>query len=396
MRTVSIVARREVVERLRTRSFVAGTVLAALVLAAFVLTQSTVFDRDHRDTIGLNGQATAVADQLVAEARQLGREVRTVEVTDLGDGRARVGDGRLDALVSGAPAALSVLVDSGLDDELRGVLNGLVRQQVLRGQLAALADPANVDVDGVLRTVAEAHVTVRALSSPDPMRGERLALALVVVALLYLGLLLYGSLVAQGVVAEKSSGVAEFLSPVVRPGQLLGGKVAGLGLVGLIQLVLVGAVGLAVALGTKVLTSAAPAVTALAWGLVWYVLGFLLYATVFAAVGTLVSRQEDVQSVLMPVTVVLLVAFVFGFAVLSRNPSGALTTVLSMVPPISPLVMPGRLALATVPFWQLALSLASTAGAIAVLARVCARMYRNSLLRPGSRVTLRTALRRTP
>jgi ABC-2 type transport system permease protein len=129
---------------------------------------------------------------------------------------------------------------------------------------------------------------------------------------------------------------------------------------------------------------------------VWYVLGFLLYATVFAAVGTLVSRQEDVQSVLMPVTVVLLVAFVFGFAVLSRNPSGALTTVLSMVPPISPLVMPGRLALATVPFWQLALSLASTAGAIAVLARVCARMYRNSLLRPGSRVTLRTALRRTP
>lgn len=395
-RTVSLVARREAAARLRTRSFMAGTVLSALVLAAFVLTQSTVFDNDHRDTFGLNGQATAVADQLVDEARQTGRDVRTVEVTDLADGRAQVADGRLDALVSGAPAALTVLVDSGLDDELRGVLNGLVRQQVLRGQLAALEDPTNLDVDGVLRTVAEAHVTVRALSSPDPMRGERLALALVVVALLYLALLLYGSLVAQGVVAEKSSGVAEFLLPVVRPGQLLGGKVAGLGVVGLIQLVVVGAVGLVVALTTKVLVSAAPAVAAFAWGLVWYVLGFLLYATIFAAVGTLVSRQEDVQSVLMPVTVVLLVAFVLGFAVLSRDPSGALIAVLSLVPPLSPLLMPGRLALATVPFWQLALSLALTVAAIVVLARICGRMYRNSLLRPGSRITLRTALHRTP
>jgi ABC-2 type transport system permease protein len=380
-RTVSLVARREIAARLRTRSFVLGTVLAALVLAGFVLTQSSVFDDHHRDTIGLNGQAISVSEQLVAEARQVGRDVRTVEVTDQADGRARVADGRLDALVSGAPAALTVLVRTGLDDELRGVLNGLVRQQVLRGQLAALGDSSDLDVDGVLSTVAEAHVTVRALTSPDPHHGERLAVALVVIALLYLALLLYGSLVAQGVVAEKSGGVAEFLLPVVRPGQLLGGKVAGLGVVGLM---------------TKVLPTAGPAVTALVWGLVWYVLGFLLYATVFAAAGTLVSRQEDVQSVLMPVSVVLLVAFVLGFAVLSRNPASALTTVLSLVPLLSPLLMPGRLALATVPVWQPVLAFALTLAAIAVLAHFTGRMYRNSLLRPGSRVTLRTALRRAP
>ncbi|MGB3441682.1 MAG: ABC transporter permease [Actinophytocola sp.] len=395
-RTVSLVARRELAARLRTRTFVFGTVLSALVLAGFVLTQSTVFDTGHHDTIGLNGQAIAVAESLADEARQVGRNVRTVGVPDLSDGRAQVADGRLDALVSGAPAALTVLVENGLDDELRGVLNGLVRQQVLRGQLAALEDPTNLDVDGVLSTVAEAHVTVRALTSPGPAHSERLALALVVVALLYLALLMYGSLVAQGVVAEKSSGVAEFLLPVVPPGQMLGGKIAGLGLVGLIQLVAVGAAGLVVALTTKVLVSPGPAVAAMAWGLVWYVLGFLLYAMVFAAVGTLVSRQEDVQSVLMPVTVVLLVAFVLGFAVLSRNSSGALTTVLSLVPPLSPLLMPGRLALSGVPWWQLALALALTVAVIALLARTCGRMYRNSLLRPDSRVTLWTALRRTP
>ena len=396
MSPLSLLARREFAARVGTTSFVLGTVLSALVLAGFVLTQSTVFDNHHRDTIGVNGQAIAVAEQLVDEARQVGRDVRTAEVTDLEDGRAQVADGRLDALVSGAPAALTVLVRNGLDDELRGVLNGLVRQQVLRGQLAAVEDSAALDVDGVLRTVAEAHVTVRVLTSPDPAHGERLAIALVVVALLYLALLLYGSLVAQGVVAEKSSGVPEFLLPVVPPRQLLVGKVVGLGLAGLVQLVVVGVVGLVVALATSVVASAGVAVAAFAWGLVWYVLGFLLYAMVFAAVATLVSRQEDVQSVLMPVTVVLLVAFVLGFAVLSRDSSGTLTTVLSLVPFLSPLLMPGRLALTVVPFWQTALALALTVLVIVVLARVCVRMYRNSLLRPGSRVSLRAALRRTP
>ncbi|GAB1515687.1 ABC transporter permease [Actinophytocola sp. KF-1] len=379
-RTVSLVARRELAARLRTRSFVLATVLSALVLAGFVLTQSTVFDDRHRETIGLNGQAIAVSSQLVEEARLAGRDVRTVEVTDLADGRARVADGGLDALVSGAPAALTVLVSTGLDDELRGVLNGLVRQQVLRGQLAALEDPTDLDVDKLLETVAEAHVTVRVLSAPEPHRGERHAVALVVVALLYLGFLLYGSLVAQGVVAEKFGGVAEFLLPVVRPAQQLGGKVAGLGLVGLVQLVVVGVVGLVVAVASEVLDSAGIAVAAFAWGLVWYVLGFLLYATVFAVVGVRVSRQEDVQAALTPVTVVLLVAFVFGFALLSRDPSGVLTVVLSLVPPLSPLIMPGRLALGAVPFWQVLLSVVLTVVVIAVLVRLSARLYRKALL----------------
>jgi ABC-2 type transport system permease protein len=391
-----LVARREVDNRLRTRSFFVATLVSALVLAGFVLMQSTVFDGDRRDTIGLAGQAIAVSDQLVSEARQVGRSVRTVEVTDLAAGRTQVADGSLDALVSGAPAALAVLVNQSLDDELRGVLNGLVRQQVLRGQLAALEDSAGLDVNSILRNVSEAHVTVRALSPVDNSLSERLPMALVVVALLYLALLLYGSLVAQGVVEEKSSRVVEFLLAAVRPRQLLAGKVLGLGLVGLVQLAVVGVVGLVVGAAVSVLPSFGAAVAALAWGLLWYVLGFLLYAMVFAAVGALVSRQEDVQSVLMPVTAVLVVAFVLGIAVLSRDPTGTTTTVLSLIPPFSPILMPGRLALAATPFWQAALALALTSATIVLLSRAGAQIYQNSLLRKDSRVTLRQALRRTP
>jgi ABC-2 type transport system permease protein len=391
-----LVARRELTTKLHTRSFVVSTVAALLVLAGFLLAQSTLFDSNHRSTIGLNGQAISVAGQLADEARLVGRDVRTVEVTNLADGQAQVADGRLDALVSGAPAALAVLVDHGLDDELRGVLNGLVRQQVLRGQLAAIEDlaPEGIDVDAVLRNVAEAHVEVRSLTAVDPRDDERLAIALIVVALLYLSLLLYGSMVAHGVVEEKSGGIVEFLLSAVRPSQLLGGKVAGLGLVGLIQLAIVGVGGLILGLALNVVTAAGPAVIALAWGLVWYVLGFLLYAMVFATVGALVSRQEDMQSVLMPVTVVLVVAFVLGCAVLSRNPAGATATVLSLLPPLSPILMPGRIALAAAPFWQVALAVALTVATIVALARIGGVAYQNSLLRKDSRSTLRDALRR--
>jgi ABC-2 type transport system permease protein len=261
---------------------------------------------------------------------------------------------------------------------------------VLAGLLASVED---LDANEVLATVTDATVQVRSLDPPDPQHDERLALALVVVALLYLALLLYGSLVAQGVVEEKSSRVVELLLATIRPWQLLSGKVVGLGLVGLIQLASVGVVGLLLAILTGALTISGAAAGTLAWGLVWYLLGYLLYATVFAAVGSLVSRQEDVQSVLMPVTVVLVVSFVLGFAVLSRNPGGTTATVLSLLPPLSPILMPGRIALGTAPLWQVGLAIVLTGAAVVLLARLGGAVYRNSVLHMGPRLRLRDTLR---
>lgn len=389
-RTVYVIARRELNTRLRTRSFVVSTVVSLAVLVVFVLAQSTLFDDDHSDTIGLNGQAIAIAGPLIDAAEQAGRQVSTVEVTDLAAGREAVADGELDVLVSGAPAELTALVNTELDEELRAVLNGLAQQQVLRGQLAAVE---GLSVDDVLATVAGTQVAVQSLVPTDPQHDERLALALIMVALLYLTLLLYGSMVAQGVVEEKAGRVVEVLLASVRPWQLLSGKVLGLGLVGLIQLAVIGVAGLLLSLLTGVLTIWGTAVGTLFWGLFWYLLGHLLYATVFAAVGSLVSRQEDVQTVLMPVTITLVVAFALGFAMLSRNPSSTASTVLSLVPPLSPILMPGRIALGTAPFWQVGLAILLTGATIALVARVGSTVHRNSVLHTGPRLRLREALR---
>jgi ABC-2 type transport system permease protein len=114
---------------------------------------------------------------------------------------------------------------------------------------------------------------------------------------------------------------------------------------------------------------------------------------VFAAVGSLVSRQEDAQPVIMPVTLVLLVAFVLGFSVLARNAASTASTVLSLVPLLSPVLMPGKIALGAAPGWQIGAALGLTIAAIVLLTALGGRIYRNAVLHMGSRLRLRDALR---
>ncbi|HEV2781700.1 MAG TPA: ABC transporter permease [Actinophytocola sp.] len=388
-RTVFLIARRELNAKLRTRGFVISTAVSIVVLAVFVLTQSAVFDASNKSVVGLNGQAISVGGSLTAAAGRLGRQIETREITDLASGAAMVADGELDALVSGPPAGLQVLVKDELDQDLRVALDGIVAQQVLEAELAAVED---LDAGTVLGRITNAHVGVRTLEAPDPQRGQRLAIALLIIALLYFSLVLYGTMVAQGVIEEKSSRVVEILLSTVRPWQLLSGKVLGLGLVGLIQLAIIGVIGLVLGITTGALAISGVAAGSLLWGLVWYLLGYFLYATVFAAVGSLVSRQEDAQAVLTPITLVLVVAFVLGFSVLAQDASGTAATVLSLLPPFSPILMPGKIALGAAPGWQIALAIAFTLAAIALLTMLGARIYRNAVLHMGSRVRLRDAV----
>jgi ABC-2 type transport system permease protein len=390
VRTISLIARRELSARLRSRSFAVGTVASIVVLAGIMLVKGTLFSDDNTSVVGLNGQAIAVAPQLTDAARLLGREVQTKEITDLGEGEGLVANGDLDALVSGSPANLTVLVKDELNRDLKSVLDGIVQQQVLKAQLAASED---LNADQVLGTVASAHVGVRSLQTPDPKRHQRLALALVIIALMFASLLRYGSMLAQGVAEEKSSRVIETLLAAARAPNVLVGKVLGLGLVGLIQLAIVGGFGLLLAMITGMLTITAVAAGTLLWGLAWFLLGFVLYAAVFVAAGSLVSRQEDVPPVLLPVTLVLLLALLLGISVLARNASSTASTVLSLIPPFTPILMPGKIALGAATGWQILLGIGLTLLAIAVLTLPGGRIYRTAALHMGARLRLRDALR---
>jgi ABC-2 type transport system permease protein len=388
-RAVWLVMKRELNTRLRTRSFVVGTVVLLVLLLGYVGFQTALSGSSDKSTVGLTGQAIGIAQQLQTQAALSGREVSTIVVTDPVEGRKKVEDGDLDALVSGSAAKLTATYKSSLDDQLRKVLDQVAQRQVLDGVLSS----AQLEPAEVMAQVNSTHVRDDALSPEPTDHTQRLVVGLVVAFLLYMSIITYGMMVAQGVVEEKSSRVVEILLASVRPWQLLLGKVIGLGLVGLTQLVILAAAGLVAASVTGVFTLSGFATGAALWGLLWYLLGFLLYATIYGALGSLVSRQEDTQSVVGPLNIVLVVGFIAGFNLLVQDPSSSATKIVSLIPLLSPILMPARISTGAAAGWEIALSLGLTVACVALLTWLGGKIYGNSVLRIGSRIKLSEALR---
>ena len=144
-------------------------------------------------------------------------------------------------------------------------------------------------------------------------------LAFFTILILYGQLLTYGYWVASGVVEEKASRVVEILLSTIRPRELLAGKVIGLGLLGLGQLLLVAAIGLLVAAATGAVDVDADLLTAVGLSLLWFVLGYAFFACAFACAGALVPRLEELQASATPLTLVIMVSLFLAFAVNSTR-----------------------------------------------------------------------------
>ncbi|HEX6352287.1 ABC transporter permease [Actinophytocola sp.] len=386
---VRLVAGREVATKMRSKAFIITTVATLVLLVGFALVMKLVSSGADA-TIGVTRDSSTLAAPLKTIAGQLGEDV-DVRTVDEAAGRAQVADGSLDALViAGADGKLRVVVEKDLDDTWRNALNVLAGQLVLNKEIAGLGgDPATVR-----SAIANASVDVEPLEEPYPYQSGQLVLGIVAGILIYMSLLLNGQLVAQGVVEEKSSRVVELLLSTIRPWQLMAGKVLGIGLVGLVQMVVIGGVGIAAALGLDVLSiSTSAAVGTVVWLVVWYLLGFITYSLVFAALAALVSRQEDVGGVITPALMFVIVGYVIGISVLPSEPDNTLAAVLSVIPVFAPTLMPMRLAMGGVPVWQAALSVGLVLALIPVLVWLAGRIYANAVMRSGGRVKLIDAMR---
>ncbi|GAA4904895.1 ABC-2 type transport system permease protein [Actinomycetospora succinea] len=391
LRPVLLIARREFASRVRGRAFVVGTVVVLVLLGVYAAVIATIASGDDTARVGVTGPAIALTGPLERAAPTEGLELTVVPQPDVATGEAAVRAGDLDALIGGEPARPRVYVESEPDAQTERVIVDATSSVARDGFLVARGvDPAALDA-----AVAESGPVIVAAEPPDPQAGQRLGLGLAGAFLLFFSIQTYGAMVAQGVVEEKASRVVEIVLSSVRPWQLLLGKVLGLGAVGLLQLVVLGGAGLAVAGAAGILVTAAGLVSTLVWVVVWYLLGFALYATVFAAAGSLVSRQEDTQSVLSPVTITVLLGFVVGFNLLTYDQRGTPITVLSLLPPFSPLFMPARIALGVAPAGQIVLALVLTIAFTAGVLALGGRIYANSVLRTGARVSLREALGRS-
>ena len=390
---IGLVARREINARARTKAF--AIITALMVVGVIVL--AVVFKLvggggPDTSTVGLLPKESSLSAPLVASGKAAGQGIRTRVVADKAAGERLIRDGKLDALLVNSANGFHVEVAKSADYEsLRGAMALAAKSHALRAEAVRLgADPAAVE-----RSVASGSaVHVTALHHENPYDVQRLIIGLVAGFLIYLTVMTYGQLIAQGVVEEKSSRVVELLLTAVKPWQLMSGKVLGTGAVGLAQMAVTAIAGVAagLALGTLSIPGSL-AVSAVLWSLLWYVLGFFLYAFVFAAAGALVSRQEDVAGVSMPIMMPLIAAWVLGVSILPAEPDSTLLAVLSVIPVLSPVLMPMRIAMGTAAGWEIGLSVALTIVLLVAMARLSGMIYRNSVLRTGARVRLSEALR---
>jgi ABC-2 type transport system permease protein len=388
-RAFYLVGRREFLTRVRSRFFQIGTVVLMVLLAGYIVLQAYVISKATPTVkVGFAGAAQVLAQPLQAAAGASGVSVDTQVVSDLSGGESQVRDGKLDAFVSGQPSAPDVAVKDSLDPTVEATLDNLVKSVVLNQAISNTGgNAAYID-----RQVAQAGIHLVLLDPNAAQRTQNTVVGLFVAVLLYVAILLYGQLVAAGVVEEKANRIIEILLSTVRPRQLMLGKVVGIGLVGFVQLVLVGLVAIVTVTRTHAVSVPSVTVQAVASGLLWFALGFVLFALMFAAVGSMVSRQEDLGAVTTPITLIILGTYLAFFWVIS-NPTAPLAIALSIIPPFAPVLMASRMATGDAQAWQVVAAVVLTLIEIAALNALAARIYENSVLRVGTRVKLLEAWR---
>ncbi|MEX0820638.1 MAG: ABC transporter permease [Rhodothermales bacterium] len=425
MTKIWIVLRSEFVRRVTSKWFIATTVLAPVVLLALMVLPPVVgmmASENNEWTVAVVDETDVLGTRLAE--RDAPRFTFVPVDTPADSVRAAVLSGRFDGylvlrdgMLEGDAGAAYYSVDGG-GFSLGRRLAELVNDEVTRYRLDAQDVPLDV------RAIMEDRISVDLLkltdggSAPDSAAASS-AIGLGMGFVIYFTMFLYGAYVMHGVMEEKQSRVLEVVVSSVRPFELLMGKVLGIGAMGLLQMAtwIVFVVGLALSAGGIAsvfldpsdfnlpdTASAAELVDAanisfphvapdlVAWFLLFFLGGYLLYASLFAAIGSLVDNQQDAQGLMFPVTILIIIPLLF-ITVLIENPHSLLSVVLSMVPFFSPILMVVRLATTSVPFWQVLLSYTLLCAAFVLSIWICARIYRIGILMYGKKPTYRDLAR---
>ncbi|HVP75147.1 MAG TPA: ABC transporter permease [Gaiellaceae bacterium] len=373
-RAITLVAQREIRERLRSRAFLVSTLLALLLVGGSTALNGAL-SREKTYRVAVSAPAPAGLDAALRRAaKPFDAKVRLHVLPSAAAGREELAAEKVDALL--------ILRE-----------DRLVFRADVDTKLAAVADTA---VRALRRHLPPAPELTTATLEPPKAKTSDAATAVAYIGslLLLMSLAVYGQWVLVGVVEEKSNRVVELILSTVRPRHLLAGKVIGIGLLGLAQLALVA--GLAVTLLAAGVFDAPTALSgSVALVVPWFALGFALYAVAYAAAGALASRQQDATTAGQPVTYTILAAYFAGYAAVATDTNGLAANVLTVFPLTAPLVLPARSALVGVPPWEHALAVVLVLASIYALVRFAGRVYEHGLLRSGPRLDLRAAWRLT-
>jgi len=378
-----LIARREIAVRARTRVFIITTVILMIAVALAVALPAILSGKSKPEHIGIVGGDTTTMSGIVAEAGRLsGTQTIAVPEPSLATAEAALRNGDLSAVLV---ANTKIVVK-------QVPLAGVTGATATLAQLAGLSKLIQT-VPGAAAAVAHGvTLPVTGLETPAKSLSSRLT-GLFTVIVVWILISVYGSQIALGIGEEKSSRVVEVLLSSVRPVQLLVGKVLGIGLLALAQaaaMVVVFVIA-GFAAGSDLVHGATLGVV-IAGG-VFIVLGYAFYCTAFAAAGSLVSRQSDVNSTIMPVQLPLIIAYALSYTVIYANGANTFYHVLGFLPPTAPIAMPVLYAAGDVPVWQVVVAALLCAAGTVWMARIAVRIYANSILKTGPRISFRQAIR---
>ena len=377
----SLVARREIATKLVDRTFLLGTFVTIAIITGFVVVQAVLAQRGSDYRVVSTSADSTMARSIAERAQGLDDKVRVVveDVPDEAAARDALEQEEADVwLVSGDDGWLLVGRDE-VPGDLEAVAATVVRDETLE----ANAQAAGTTVEALTRgSVLGTDVLVGDPEQQDFADGMAFALAF----LFYLASVGFGTALAGSVVEEKQSRIVEIIATKIPVRHLLAGKVLGNTALAVLQMALYAVIGV-IGLSFTSYGALLPTVTgALGWFLVFFLVGFLLIACLWAVAGALASRNEDLQSTSMPITLVLLGIF-FGSLFLD----GPAQTVLSYVPPASAVLMPLRVLDGSAAWWEPWVSLGILLASAVVVVLVAERLYRRSLLQTQGRLSVRQA-----
>ena len=412
MSRVFAVARREYLERVRSKAFLVSTILGPTLLAGFMIAPILLTRQRgrplHVAVLDASGGLGADVTQSLERRKVDGRPRFIVETAPAGPPdqvraalQARMVGGDLDGYLSLSPDALersaaeyygrnvSNMMDLQLMD--KAVEEALVSRRLAGAGL----DPERVR--SLTRRVDLKTIRVTARGAREDRRGASFLLSLVLMMLLYTTLAIWGAAMMNGVIEEKANRVVEVVVSSLPASRLFAGKLVGVGAAGLTQFVVwaacLGAISAVGAAGTGA-TGAWPELSPslLVAFVVFFVLGYFLYGSMYASIGAAVNTTQEAQSLVFPVMMPLILSVVFYPLVLSA-PDSALSVALSLVPFFAPLLMFLRMTTVSPPAWQVALSMLMMLAAIAGITWAAARIYRVGILMYGKRPTFPEIIR---
>jgi ABC-2 type transport system permease protein len=380
---VGLIARREITTRLQQKGYRIGLAVTLLIaIVAVVLPSFFSGGSDKKSYDIAVAPATAPLGRAVAASGTAAGVRVHVHRAGAAEARDKVDAGTWDAALLPGPALVAQHSDDAVVSFVEDALQRAGVVQRLRA--AGLSDAQ------ITRALAARPLSVQATKSGADT--QRQTLAVITVIVLFSQLITFCTWVATGVVEEKSSRVVELLLSSVRPVQLLAGKLLGIGGLAAAQIALLAGAALVAARAAGTLTLPPSNLLTVLISYVAFLLGFAFFAALSAALASTVSRQEEVSGVLTPVSMLLIVCYLVSFTN-TGNSASTFGRVISIVPPVSSIAMPARIARGDASAFDVVLAVVLLLVAAVAALLLAARIYQVSVLHTGTRLKLRQAWR---